>query len=128
MPMGDLSWFPLFPPANKHHNQKQYSQVRTKCYGGAQTKERIIHKERVKHRDLQTWHLQRLSSTDSKQLTGFLNQGKEVCLLMSVLVTDWGVMIFTCEGRRSEKNTGYTHTHTHTHRILVSVTVINQQT
>jgi hypothetical protein len=34
------------------------------------------------------------------------------------LVTDWGVMIFTCEGRRRENNTGYTHTH----RILVSVT------
>ena len=31
----------------------------TKCYGGAQTKERLIHEERVKHRDLQTWHLQR---------------------------------------------------------------------
>jgi hypothetical protein len=45
------------------------------------------------------------------------------------LVTDWGVMIFTCEGRRREKNTGYTHRiHTgYTHRILVSVTNDNDR-
>ena len=37
-------------------------------------------------------------------------------------MTDWGVMIFTCEGRRREKK----HTHTgYTHRILVSVTITN---
>jgi hypothetical protein len=34
-------------------------------------------------------------------------------------VTDWGVVIFTCEGGRREKN----RIHTHTHRIPVSVTV-----
>ena len=110
---------------NKHHNQKQYSQVMTKCYGSAQTKESLIHKERVQQRDLQTWHLQtwhlqtwHLQSDWALEQTtdGVFKPRERNCdwvgnrrRCVFWLVTDWEVMIFTCEGRR-EKNTGYTHT------------------